>query len=47
VLATWAEIGKADQLLLWRPQVGHEEGVLLLAVWDRENWVLARELETS
>jgi len=37
VLATWADIGKAERLLGWRPQVGFEEGVKRLTYWYRHN----------
>ena len=33
VLATWADIGKAEQLLGWRPRVRFEEGVERLVMW--------------
>jgi UDP-glucuronate 4-epimerase len=47
VLATWADIGKAERLLGWRPQVGFEEGVRRLVDWYRENRDWARKLETD
>jgi len=47
VLATWANIGKAEEKLDWRPQVGFEEGVRRLVDWYRENRDWARKLETD
>jgi UDP-glucuronate 4-epimerase len=46
VLATWADIGKAERLLGWRPQTGFESGVLRLVDWYQENHVWAREVVT-
>ena len=37
VLATWADIGKAEQLLGWRPQTRFGEGVTQLVNWYWEN----------
>jgi UDP-glucuronate 4-epimerase len=34
---TWADIGKADRLLGWRPTVGLEEGLRRSVEWYREN----------
>jgi nucleoside-diphosphate-sugar epimerase len=47
VMATWADIGKAERLLDWRPQVGFEEGVERLVAWYRENRGWAKEVETG
>ena len=47
VLATWADIGKAERILDWRPQVGFEEGVRRLVAWYRENRDWARDVETG
>jgi nucleoside-diphosphate-sugar epimerase len=46
-MATWADIGKAERLLDWRPQVGFEEGVERLVAWYRENRGWAKEVETG
>ena len=35
--ATWADIGKAGELLGWRPRVGFEEGTRRLVAWYQEN----------
>jgi nucleoside-diphosphate-sugar epimerase len=46
VLTTWADIGKAERLLGWRPQVRFREGVSCLVDWYRENREWAREIST-
>jgi UDP-glucuronate 4-epimerase len=47
VLATWADIGKAEQLLGWRPQVSFEEGVRRLVRWYGENREWAKSVITD
>jgi len=44
VLATWADIGKAERLLNWRPQVSFEDGVRRAVEWYKENQEWAREV---
>lgn len=46
VQATWADIGKAERLLGWRPQTRFKEGVARLAAWYDENRDWARDLKT-
>jgi UDP-glucuronate 4-epimerase len=46
VLATWADIGKAERLLGWRPQFPFQEGVARLVAWYRENREWARDVVT-
>jgi nucleoside-diphosphate-sugar epimerase len=46
VLATWADISKADQLLGWRPQASFEAGVSRLVDWYQENGAWASEIVT-
>jgi UDP-glucuronate 4-epimerase len=46
VLATWADIGKAERLLGWRPQARFGEGVANLVGWYLENQEWAREVVT-
>jgi UDP-glucuronate 4-epimerase len=46
VLATWADISKAEWLLGWRPQTRFESGVLQLMNWYWENRVWASEIAT-
>ena len=46
VLATWADIGKAERLLGWRPQTSFEIGVSRLVDWYRENRAWASEIVT-
>ena len=47
VRATWANIGKAEELLGWRPKVEMREGVKLLVDWYRENREWASSIETG
>lgn len=46
VLATWADIGKAERLLEWRPKIQFEKGVAHLVAWYRENREWARDVVT-
>ncbi len=46
VLATWADIGKAENLLDWRPQFPFEDGVRNLVEWYTKNRIWAREIRT-
>jgi len=46
VLATWADIGKAERLLEWRPQSTFREGVARLVDWYRENREWTRDVVT-
>lgn len=46
VSATWADIGKAERLLGWRPQVATEQGINLLVDWYLVNRDWARNLAT-
>lgn len=47
VPATWADIGRAEQLLGWRPQTTFRQGVELLVQWYRDNRSWAREIDTT
>lgn len=47
VLATWADISRAEQLLGWRPQYDFESGVYCLAEWYRNNRDWASKIETG
>ncbi|NJL04436.1 MAG: NAD-dependent epimerase/dehydratase family protein [Chloroflexaceae bacterium] len=47
VLATWADISKAEQLLGWRPQTTFQEGVANLVAWYRVNEPWARTIKTE
>lgn len=47
VPATWADIGRAEQLLGWRPHVPFREGVERLVDWYRDNRDWAREIDTN
>ena len=47
VPATWADIGKAERLLGWRPQVTTDEGIRRLVAWYQANRAWAREVATG
>lgn len=47
VRATWADIGKAESLLGWKPRVQLEEGLERLVRWYDDNREWAREIETG
>lgn len=47
VMATWADIGKAEAILGWRPQTTFREGLGRLVAWYEENREWAREIETG
>jgi UDP-glucuronate 4-epimerase len=47
VLATWADIGKAERLLGWRPQVTTQEGIEMLVSWYRQNRTWAKKVATD
>jgi nucleoside-diphosphate-sugar epimerase len=47
VLATWADIGKAERLLDWRPAFDFRQGVAALVEWYNENREWAREIRTQ
>jgi nucleoside-diphosphate-sugar epimerase len=47
VPATWADIGKAERLLGWRPQTPFREGVRQLVEWYQAHRDWARDIETG
>lgn len=47
VLATWAEIKKAKELLSWQPEVNIEEGIKRTVNWLLENWKWARKVRVG
>jgi nucleoside-diphosphate-sugar epimerase len=47
VLATWADIGKAETLLDWRPQTSFRQGVRNLVDWYEENREWASAIRTG
>ncbi len=47
VLATWADISKANKLLKWRPETPFKDGVARLVDWYRENRSWAKEIATE
>lgn len=46
VVATWANISKAEELLGWRPEFDFQKGVQQLVDWYNENRDWAREIDT-
>ena len=46
ILATWADIGKAERVLGWRPQVPFKDGVARLVTWYQENREWAKDVVT-
>ena len=46
VLATWADISKANELLNWRPQLSFEQGVARLVTWYQTHRDWARNVLT-
>ncbi len=47
VLATWADISKAERLLGWRPQSTFRDGVAALVSWYQANRAWAKDVETG
>jgi nucleoside-diphosphate-sugar epimerase len=47
IMATWANIGKAERLLGWRPQVTFEAGVKALVEWYQINRDWAKDIVTG
>ena len=47
VLATWADIRKAEKLLGWRPQVTFREGITALVEWYQANREWAKDIQTD
>jgi nucleoside-diphosphate-sugar epimerase len=47
VQATWAEIGKARQLLGWQPQSTFQDGVGALVQWYQANREWTRQVSTG
>jgi nucleoside-diphosphate-sugar epimerase len=47
VLATWADTGKAGQILGWQPQVVLQDGLVRLHEWYQANQDWARDIKTT
>lgn len=47
MLATWADISTAREILGWEPQVGYEEGIQNLVRWYADNREWARDIITG
>ncbi|HEY89804.1 MAG TPA: NAD-dependent epimerase/dehydratase family protein [Thermoflexia bacterium] len=46
VMATWADISKAERLLGWRPQLTYREGIAALVSWYQANREWAKDVVT-
>jgi nucleoside-diphosphate-sugar epimerase len=46
MMATWADVGKAERLLGWRSQVSFEEGIRRAAEWYAQNRSWAKDIVT-
>ena len=46
VLATWADISKAERLLGWRPQSTFRDGLEALVKWYQGNRAWAKDVQT-
>jgi len=44
---TWADIGRAETLLGWRPRTSFQEGVAHTVAWYRENQAWAKDITTT
>lgn len=44
MLETWADIGKAERLLVWKPQIGLCEGIKKTAEWFKKNYDIIRNI---
>jgi UDP-glucuronate 4-epimerase len=42
---TWADIGKAQSLLNWQPQVNLEEGIKRTVEWTKNNWEFIHKIK--
>jgi UDP-glucuronate 4-epimerase len=47
ILATWADVSKAEETLAWRPQVRFEDGMARLVHWYQTNRDWARDILTG
>jgi nucleoside-diphosphate-sugar epimerase len=47
VTATWADIGKAQRLLGWRPEVSLPEGIARLVAWYQGEHAWAKDVNTA
>jgi len=43
--ATWADISKAQELLIWQPQVSLEEGIKRTVEWTENNWEWVKKIK--
>ncbi|NDJ63230.1 MAG: SDR family NAD(P)-dependent oxidoreductase [Chloroflexi bacterium] len=47
VLATWASIDKARELLDWQPQTDYVEGIAKTVQWHQHNYAWAKDITTA
>ena len=47
VLATWADIARAQRLLAWRPETTFRDGVAALVSWYQANRAWAKDVNTE
>jgi nucleoside-diphosphate-sugar epimerase len=47
VMATWADISKAERILDWRPVFSFRDGVAQLVAWYHANQEWARDIATE
>jgi len=47
VMATWANIGKSEQFLRWRPVTTFKIGITQLVQWYKDNREWARNVSTD
>lgn len=47
VLATWADIEKAEQLLSWKPDITIEEGIKRTVEWLLGNWQWVKKVKVG
>jgi len=45
MISTWANIGKAKNILSWQPQVDLEEGIKRTVEWTKENWDWVKDIK--
>ena len=43
IKATWADITKAKEILVWEPKIGIEDGIKRTIEWFQENWVWLKD----
>jgi len=44
IMATWADINKAQTILNWNPEISLEEGIKKTVLWMKDNWDWIKDL---